>query len=58
MGPDNRGFDSPQIYREDTLIRIQSLEAEIRERAREIEEIQRKLFPGENSVEEEDEECE
>ena len=57
MGPDNRGFDSPQIYREDTLIRVRSLEAEIRERVKRIRELERSIS-GEPPYGEEDDECE
>ena len=57
MGPDNRGFDSPELYREDALIRIGRLEAEIRERTKKIRELERSIS-GEPPYGKEDDECE
>lgn len=57
MGPDNRGFDSPELYRKDALIRIGRLETEIRERAKKIRELEWSIS-GEPSYGEEDDECE
>ncbi len=52
------GFDSPDLYRIDTLLRIKNFEAESRERAKVIEEMESKLLDGDRRSEEEDDECE
>lgn len=41
--PSFRGYDSPALYRQDTLARIKQLEKEIQESIRRIEELERTL---------------
>jgi hypothetical protein len=53
-----RGFDTPELYRKDTLNRIRHLELEVEERAKVIGQIESRLPPHERCREEEDEECE
>jgi len=52
-----RGFDTPELYRRDTLNRIRHLELEVEERAKVIKEIESRLPPRERRRED-DEECE
>ncbi len=53
-----RGFDSPDLYRKDTLIRIKNLEVETRERAKVIKEMESKPLRATRGSEEDDDECE
>ena len=57
MPTNTRGFDSPEVYRKDALIRIRAIEAEIRERAKKIRELERSIS-GKPPYGEEDNECE
>lgn len=61
----SRGYDSPQLYKEDTLVRIRREEAEINEIARRINRIiEENKLPVKrmqllnDPEEEDDEECE
>jgi hypothetical protein len=36
-----RGFDTPQLYRKDALIRIEYMERDIQERAKRIKELEK-----------------
>jgi hypothetical protein len=45
-----RGYDTPQLFRQDLLCRIRSLEREVQERIREIEEVEKGLPAEGNGI--------
>ena len=53
-----RGFDSADLYRKDTLIRIKNFELETWERAKVIKEMESKLLRADRCNEEKDDERE
>ena len=45
-----RGFDTPQLYREDAILRIRHLEAEIREHQRRLAALEAEALRSEHRI--------